>query len=180
MSRLGYCKYMSSSHLNWSDTLAVPAFLPNVKDEAEPEPNIKLNFPFSLVPVSYPVIVFYQLVNFISITISLNFIHQLHHWFTSMLNLHLKWEFRKAHVSNNKTHCFISVLVLRSCLIRSFNLTVKGVSVAFRATFLLLITSISGLIAEHQRRLETRMWADRLNALPFIVTKTRWNLNQMI
>ena len=53
--------------------------LPNVKDEAEPEPNIELNFPVPLVPVSYSVIVFYQLVNFISITISLNFIHQLHH-----------------------------------------------------------------------------------------------------
>ena len=46
-------------------------------------------------------------------------------------------------------HCFISVLVLRLCLIHYFNLTVKGVSLVFRATILLLITSISGLIAEH-------------------------------
>ena len=49
MSRLGYCKYISSSCLNWSDTVAVPAFVPNVEDEAEPMPNIELNLPFFFV-----------------------------------------------------------------------------------------------------------------------------------
>ena len=35
MPRIGYCKYTSSSHLNWSVTLAVIVFVPDVEDEAE-------------------------------------------------------------------------------------------------------------------------------------------------
>ena len=46
MSRLGYCKYISNSCLNWSDAPAVPAFVLDVEDEAKPLPNIELSFPF--------------------------------------------------------------------------------------------------------------------------------------
>ena len=47
ISKLGYCKYISNSHLNWLDTLVVPVFM-LVEDGGEAVPNIELSFPFIL------------------------------------------------------------------------------------------------------------------------------------
>ena len=54
MSRLGYCKYISSSHLYWSDTLAIPVFVLDIEDEAELMPNMELNFPLFFVGACKP------------------------------------------------------------------------------------------------------------------------------
>ena len=54
MSRLGCCKYISSSRFNWSDTLAVPVLVLEIEDETELVPNMELNFSLFFVGACKP------------------------------------------------------------------------------------------------------------------------------